>query len=139
VRLVKALILCVLLLVSACGGDDEETRLPREVAERAELASCGRYQNRNEPPGDDQRAKNRCLLGAWEAGRQAELVVVQASVEGDPITTHFRVLGAGDLQLLVDPTQDRYGRQRWYEQRCTTLTETAGFLQPDSCGNEKPL
>jgi hypothetical protein len=90
--------------------------------------SCGRYENLNEPRSTDQRQKDQCLLDALAAGRPAELIRTFATIEGDPITEYYRVLGAGRVEVFVDSTQDSFGSRKWTHLLCEDVAIEARHL-----------
>jgi hypothetical protein len=93
-----------------------------------EKPSCGRYENRNEPVSADQIRKNRCLLDAVAAGRPAQLIRTYATIEGDPITEYYRVLGPGRVELFIDSTPGQFGAQKWIHMVCEEVAEDADFV-----------
>lgn len=95
--------------------------------------SCGRYENRNEPASAEQRRKNECLLDAAAAGRPAELVITYYTVEGDPITSYYRVVGPRQIEILVDSTRDSFGAQKWTHELCAEIVQDSGFLYGERC------
>jgi hypothetical protein len=119
------------LALAGCGSEDEaEGDAP---AADAGIEDCGSYESRNEAPTDETREKNRCLLDAFEAGREAKLVVTLSTVEGDPITHYFTVLGPGEVDVLVDGRKDAYGSGGWYASTCTGLSEQSGRIAWTGC------
>ncbi len=117
-----------LALVTACGYT------PSALESWPKTPSCGRYENLNEPVPADQRRKNRCLLDALSEGRRAELFVTYATVEGDPITTYYRVLGPRRLEVFIDSTRDSFGSREWTHMLCDGVVEESGFVFADSAG-----
>lgn len=125
-----ALLLAAVAL-AGCGNEEEvDTDAPQ--AEPG-VEDCGSYESLNEPPKEGEAEKNRCLLDAFEAGRDAKLVVTLATVEGDPLTHHFTVTGPGEVEVLVDATKDKFGSGTWQALRCTGLTERSGRLSWSAC------
>jgi hypothetical protein len=114
------------LLVAGCGSEDE-------TAEPAAPRDCGRYELAHDPPSSAERERNRCLLEAIDAGEPATLVVTRATIEGDPLTTTYRVRDGGAVELVVDTTADRYGPQTVSTLRCEGLRESNGVLEGSGC------
>jgi hypothetical protein len=118
--------LAAALLVAGCGSEEE-------TAEPAAPRNCGRYELAHDPPSSAERGQNRCLLDAIDAGEPATLVVTRATIEGDPITTTYRALDGGAIELVVDTTDDRYGPQTVSTLQCEGLREARGVLEGDGC------
>lgn len=104
--------------------------VPSEVAFRKPLPSCGsEVLTRDGGFNVDGR---RCLWDAHEAGRPAEFVSTERSVEGDPVTYIYRVLGPGQVVVFVDTTRDRYGSRGWEKYTGRALRRfTSGRVDPD--------
>jgi hypothetical protein len=106
---------------------------PSALESWPEQPSCGSYENRNEPVSVEQRRKNQCLLDALAEGRRAKLVVTYATVEGDPITEYYRILGPDRAEVFIDATADSYGTKRWTHHVCDSVEEDSGFLYGVDC------
>ena len=63
-----------------------------------------------------------CFEERLAAGRTAELIVVQNTIEGDPILSIFRVLDDGSAEVFDDTTRDRLGSQAWFRYTCASYT-----------------
>jgi hypothetical protein len=119
------------LALAGCGSDDEaEGDAPQA---ESGVEDCGSYESQNEAPTEETRAKNRCLLDAFEAGRAAKLVVTLSTVEGDPITHYFTVGDSGEVEVLIDGTKDKFGSGGWHASTCIELSERAGRLSWTGC------
>lgn len=100
---------------------------PVAFRDRVPLASCGEYvvdQGVVAPdiPWD-------CLDGATETG--AELVVVQPTVEGDPVITYYRVGPEIEgLEMFYDASFDAFGSGTWHSYTCP---ETMTAAEPLGC------
>lgn len=92
---------------------------PGWVTNRSAMPSCGE-EVLDRGLVADQDGWN-CLLTALDAGRNAELVRVMTTLEGDPITQIFRVHADGRIELMVDATRDRFGSGRWELLECGRL------------------
>jgi hypothetical protein len=119
-RLGIAILLLALSSLTAC------SYRPSGLESWPDEPSCGSYENRNEPVSAEQRQKTRCLLDAFAAGRPAELVFTTYTIEGDPITEYYRVLGPGSVEVFIDSTQDSFGSQEWTHLLCEEVAEDAG-------------
>lgn len=107
---------------------------PTEVVDRSTLPACG-YETTSQTDGfnDDGR---RCFWDAYVHGQPAEFISTRPSVEGDPITTIYRMLGSGHVEIFVDSTKDRYGGG-WSKLTCATLDPVPGrTIGPDLAIND---
>ena len=127
-----ALLLVALALALAGCGNEDEVDADAPQAE-PDVEDCGSYESLNAPPEEGEAEKNRCLLDAFEDGREAKLVVTLATVEGDPLVHYFTVTESGQLELLVDSTKDKFGSGSWHAQTCTGLEERHGRLSWTGC------
>jgi hypothetical protein len=75
-----------------------------------------------------------CFVPALAAGTPATLVVVQLSVEGDPISEAYTVVGPNTAHIRTDSTADRFrgSGPRLLEQTCTVRV-SAGLIMRDGC------
>lgn len=134
----------VVLLASACsslGGPSAPTvpNAPAEVANRSRLPFCGYESTLNH--GDFNIGARRCLWDAYLAAEPAEFITTQPTVEGDPITSIYRVLGNRQVEVFVDITHDMAGPNpspRWIRLDCRTLAILEGAqgqpaFGPDDC------
>ena len=77
-------------------------------------------------------AGRACFWTAYQGGQPAEFTSTRLTMEGDPITTIYRVLGDERVELFIDSTQDRYGSGAWEHAACTSLAAiTDGLVEPD--------
>ena len=63
-----------------------------------------------------------CFEERLAAGQTAELIVVQPTIEGDPIISIFRVLADGSAEVFRDTTRDTFGSQAWFRYTCESYT-----------------
>ena len=99
----------------ACGGgggsdDSGGGGLSASAEDRRRMPSCGAYEA---VPGElppRPRPSATASSPPIGAGREAELAITVASIEGDPITTIYRVLGPNDVELFVDASADQFAR-----------------------------
>jgi hypothetical protein len=75
----------------------------------------------------DDTGPSGCLIDATEAGRDAALVRVETTIEGDPIVTVAWTRSARfDAPVFIDSSQDAFGRPGWTELRCDlTIDDSA--------------
>jgi hypothetical protein len=126
-----ALAASLVLALAGCGSEDEvDADAPQA---EPDVEDCGSYESLNAPPQEGEAEKNRCLLDAFEAGREAKLVVTLATVEGDPLVHYFTVTESGQLEVLVDSTKDKFGSGSWHALTCTGLDEQRGRLSWTGC------
>lgn len=96
---------------------------PPAVADRTLLPSCG-AERFTTPEGPWNEAARVCFWDAYRAQRTAEFVSTWLTTEGDPITSIYRVLGAGRVEIFIDSTQDRFAAaadRGWQRLDCSTL------------------
>jgi len=135
---VAAVALVLGVAAAGCGGGDGGAGgLSELTADRRRMPSCGAYDAppdgfRPDSPAEGRTARE-CFLSAFREGRESELSITVSSIEGDPITTIFRVLGPDDLELFVDASADRFSAVKAYHQRCTTLAEEGAGLAAGGC------
>lgn len=54
------------------------------------------------------------MISGRTSGLGGELTVVQPTIEGDPITTYYRVFSPDQrVEVFVDPSTDRFGNSGW--------------------------
>ena len=138
------LILAAVVLAAAAGCDLLPPPTPDWVTGRTELPSCGAEEvTAGRPPNTEAR---ECLLDAWRESRGAEMVSERATVEGDPITTIYRALPDGTMEMFVDMTRDRFGSGEWARLSCAGLhpvrdedgIDAAWVFVEDGCGDAAP-
>ena len=100
---------------------------PPEVTNREPLPFCGWEMIERTTGGDVYDAAIRdCFWSARDAGEPAEFISTGPTVEGDPITTIYRLLDTGELEILIDWSRDRFGpTPGWTYQRCESLPEVS--------------
>ncbi len=119
-----ALSLAVALVVAGCSS------VATRVAQRTPLPSCG-SETTTQDSGFNVEGR-RCFWDAYLAGRPAEFVSTRPSIEGDPITTIYRVLGPGRIEVWIDATKDRFGSGTWEKLTCRSLRLVkGGRVEPD--------
>ena len=97
------------------------------------MPSCGAYDASVGELATEQRVIRDCFLAAFGAGREAEIIITARSMEGDPVTTIYRVLGPNDVELFVDASADRFAEVETYRQRCTSVVEAGTSLVASGC------
>jgi hypothetical protein len=102
---------------------------PIAVADRSVLPACG-TETWTSPTGPMNLGARACFINAYRTGQPAEFISTSLTSEGDPITSIYRVLGGGRVEIFIDSSQDRFaGSGRGWEQfECTSLVNvTAPF------------
>lgn len=69
----------------------------------------------------------RCLLNAFERGTPATFVSRLTTIEGDPITRTYAVLGPGDVRIAHDARRDSFGSGEIELLRCAGLVPVADW------------
>ena len=101
-----------------------------DTSSKSPLPSCG-IEVSNGPNGPWNIGARTCFWAAYRAGEPAEFTSTMRTVEGDPVTTIYRVLGPGEVEVIEDTTQDEFGAQAVTRYACTTLAElTKSDIQP---------
>jgi hypothetical protein len=116
-------------------GEEGRTSPPDWFAEREPLPSCGRFvfEDFDEAP-EEFVDMAECLLASFAAREPAELEVTDLTDEGDPVTTIYRVLDDGRLEMLTDWTEDELRPAAYTWSLCTDLElSPTGRLLPDDC------
>jgi hypothetical protein len=132
--LTRGTALALALVVGAgCGGGSGGGGLSDSVGSRRRMPSCGTYTAGEGELSAEDAAIRECFLAAFREGTQKELTVTAPSLEGDPITTIYRVLGRGDLELFVDASADTFAAVKTYHQRCTSVAEDGTGLTAGGC------
>jgi hypothetical protein len=102
---------------------------PDWVTDRRPLPACG-VELLTEEGGMDGDAR-RCLLAAWEAGEEAELITRFTTAEGDATTRYLRVHADGSIEIFVDATLDALGSGQWERLACDSLEPVADDGETD--------
>jgi hypothetical protein len=114
---------------------------PLEVTNRTPLPLCA-AERATTQLGPWNQAGRDCFLLAYREQRPAEFTRTQLTTEGDPITSIYRIIGRGRVEVFIDSTQDRFGSEGWQRLNCLTLaivqTPAPDFGPDDSCA-ETPL
>jgi hypothetical protein len=108
---------------------------PSVVANRTVLLACG-VEDATTQVGPWNNEARGCLLRAYRAQTPAEFIATRPTTEGDPITWIYRVLTAGQAEIFIDSTHDRFAGSAagWQELECSTLeitTPPAGANGPN--------
>jgi hypothetical protein len=112
--------------------------VPAGVAARRPLPFCGIEQAPRPQPGIFVDAAVRsCFWDAHVAGREAEFVSVQSTMEGAPLATVYRLAVDGSVEVLTDWSQDPFGAAPgWTTMTCDGLVEAiegTEFFGVDGC------
>ena len=147
---VGVLLVAALAVVAACGqapataapsaspAATAAAKVPEAVRSRPSLPSCG-AENATSQNGPWNETARACFWAAYQKGQPVEFTSTRLTTEGDPITTIYRVLGPGRVEIFEDTTQDRFGVPGWTRLDCATLAalQTVGTLPDfgpdDSC------
>ncbi|HSK92484.1 MAG TPA: hypothetical protein VLA76_00335 [Candidatus Angelobacter sp.] len=115
--------LALTLLVALLAGCALLPAAPDWVTDRPPLPACG-VELMTDEGGEDGEAR-RCLLAAWEAGEEAELITRFTTADGDTTTRYLRVRAGGVIELFVDATLDALGSGQWERWACDSLAPVA--------------
>lgn len=103
---------------------------PAEVAGRLGVPACGR-ETTTQDSGFNTQAR-LCFWTAYLGGRPAEFISTRPTIEGDPITYVYRVLGTGQVEVFIDSNKDKCGSGAWTKLVCRTLgVIDSGVVVPD--------
>lgn len=129
----RALTLALAGLV-VLGCEDTETAVPEWYADRDPMPSCGTFAP-EDVRHDNQELEEaqECLREAFASGEPAELEVTHRTEEGDPVTDILRVVGEGEVEVLMDHRQDEFGSMDFGHMVCTELHEQEVALGPAAC------
>lgn len=134
----------VVLVLSACGSSPTVGDLPGAAPSPSGSTGTGtgagtgtdcgavvlRQGEQLEVVGATERA---CLEAALREGRSATLTVTAPTVEGDPVTTSWRLDADGSLSADIDASRDRYaGSQPRTRATCGVVTSLPTPLECDS-------
>jgi len=105
-------------------GQQEVEAVPEEFGDpvlaqflaRQPLPDCGQVELGQLANPRDTKAIRACLKTAGSDG--AEASVTEPTVEGDPVTTYYRVTPNGHWETYVDSTQDAFGSGEWEFMAC---------------------
>lgn len=133
-RLLGVAAVLATVALSACGWLPEPTpamaHQPAAVANRAPLTVCGVENAGQRGPWNE--AGRACFWKAYLDHQPAEFVSTRPTTEGDPITTIYRVLPDGSVEVFIDSTQDKWGSGRWEHLSCRSLAHAEnGTLSND--------
>ena len=94
------------------------TSLSRQTTKLPANPSCGKAVNVD--AGFDPRP-DECLWHAYSAGRTAQAIITQYTVEGDPITFAVNLSAANEVDVRID-SQDRFGPKGTFAYVCHGLS-----------------
>jgi hypothetical protein len=107
--------LVLVVIVSHLTSNFQPTSAP------ASQPSCGR--SVSGPFSYDARP-TECLWQAYSAGTTAQAIVIQYTVEGDPITYAVNLKSANRIDISIE-SQDRFGPKGSFAYSCHGLTRQA--------------
>lgn len=120
------------LVVTGCNG--EEPAAPAWFEARDPMPSCGAFAPEDVRHDNPDLAEGQeCLLDAFESGEPAELEVVQLTEEGAPVTEILRVVGEGEVEVLMDSRQDEFSNMDFGHMVCAELQEQEITLAAMEC------
>ena len=113
------------VLLAGCtllgGGPDHSfANGPAVVRERSILPACG-AETVHDARTEANVAGRRCLWTAYQDHQPAEFITTQWTIEGDPITSIYRVLPGGAVEVFIDSTQDVWSAKTWLHLACPDL------------------
>lgn len=112
---------------------------PPEVANRVVLPPCG-GENATTQRGPWNQPGRECFWEAYLAHHPAEFISTRLSIEGDPITSIYRVLGGGRVEVFVDDSRDRYPAVGgWARLDCSALATPGSLAPPPDFGPDDCL
>ncbi|WP_236737528.1 hypothetical protein [Mycobacteroides franklinii] len=86
---------------------------PKAFTDRTPLSSCGSYTfgfKDHAVPA----AQRDCMNVARTSGRGAELKLVESTIEGDPVTTYYRVFSRRQkVEVFIDYSGDQFSNFGW--------------------------
>jgi len=133
-RLVPALLLPLAVAACAPAAPIEATPLDSPFAPPApstKIIPCGEF---GLPQGKGlPETAMRCIIDAAAQGRPAGLKETRPTVEGDPISTWYRVRADGSVEVTRDTTKDRFGNQGIVREVCTGPAAGPGVLTFTRC------
>ena len=112
------------LLLVGCGRlfpaiDSSLSNAPAAVRDRPTLPGCGSETVR--APADANIDGRNCLWASYVDKRPAEFVTTQWTIEGDPITSVYRILPDGAIEVFIDSTHDAWSSKSWLHLACHEL------------------
>ena len=113
-----------LLVVGGCGRlfpavDNAFSNAPAAVRERPAMPSCGSETVHG--PSDANIDGRQCLWDSYLGKQPAEFITTQWTVEGDPITSVYRILPDGAIEVFIDSTHDAWSSKSWLHLACQEL------------------
>jgi hypothetical protein len=109
---------------------------PVEVRERGALPPCG--EERSQGDAGANIPGRRCLWAAYLEHRPAEFITTRWSIEGDPITSIYRILPNGAVEVFIDSTQDTWSAKTWLHLACPGLSLIDGAPAQPAFGPRGP-
>ncbi|BAX96116.1 hypothetical protein MSTE_00781 [Mycobacteroides stephanolepidis] len=94
-------------------GHRKPTPPPKAFTDRTPLPSCGSYTfgfNSHAVPA----TQKDCMNVARASGRGGELKIVESTIEGDPVTTYYRVFSPQQqVEIFIDYSGDQFSNFGW--------------------------
>ena len=111
-RDVAGVAMCFLML-AGCGLLPAQQ--PQWVVNRKPLPACGEEVVER---GDTDIEVRQCLLDAFRAGQDGELITTQPTAQDGQVTRYLRVHENGTIEMFIDATQDPLGSGTWERETC---------------------
>lgn len=123
-RIAPFVVLIAALAIAGCGflptADGTFGNAPAVVRDRATLPACG-TESVQIAHGVNLDGR-RCFWNAYQSHQPAEFISTQTTIEGDPVTSVYRVLPDGAVEVFVDSTQDTWSTRTWLHLACRELS-----------------
>jgi hypothetical protein len=124
VRVVRLVLVSVALVLAGCGQVARAAPVGSAAPEVRSAADvdCGTF-----TLGQGERLPEsvvRCFIDAVGAGSSADLKVTRPTIEGDPIPMSFHADPDGQILVITDSRQDRFGNQ--------VVTHAVCYLDPSA-------
>ena len=103
---------------------------PAVVADRSVLPSCGVEvaTSQDGPWNSDARD---CFWSAYLDGQPAEFISTRPTVEGARITTIYRIVSRGTIEVIVDARRNQFASRDWTILDCPFLRLLDGEPAPN--------
>jgi len=104
---------------------------PPSAVDLGDAKFCGTETRSVGPESAVNEAGRRCFREAFDTHRPAVFVMVEYTVEGDPIVTIYRSQADGAIDKFVDSTQDKFGQRDWQGATCGRLAIASSSSSPN--------
>ncbi|MFI6760574.1 DUF4362 domain-containing protein [Micromonospora sp. NPDC050417] len=133
----------VMVVLSACGGPaasdtPDAAGAPQADASSEVVADCGTFELSQKNVGLPEDAVV-CFIDAVQGGRPVRLKVTRPTTEGDPITFAYEAGVDGQVEVVTDSRQDRYGEKNVSRRTCTRPISRRGLIDFSECSEPTPV